>query len=312
MTTTLCEICKISISSINFAKHLNTKTHIAKAENPSKGKSEKTNYTYDINLSQIAKKLDKSNTNFSWLSDIDLVKLRSFYPNDNTYNNKLTAILAKMKEFNIDNSFIINEKRAMNKTLTTTMKENKILPSMQGKYEDWETIIDIVKQKSNKLTLEEKLIVLLLTMLPPRRNADYAFLKVTNKPIKDALKLDDLFNYIRVTKTGVIKEFIYNNYKTKETYGQQVFSYPKESLSEIKRLLPAEGKVFPNIKDDVEMSNFINNTFEKMGMKIGTQILRKAFITEHLNSKKLTLNEKEELARKMAHSLDMQGKYEVV
>jgi hypothetical protein len=102
--------------------------------------------------------------------------------------------------------------------------------------------------------------------------------------------LDDNYNYLEILKNNDMK-FIFNQYKTKKRYGQQIFNVPEKitsilhsyinqnTLKELDYLFNAN----KNKREKIAQSNFstkISNTFKKVyGIPIPIRFLRKSHST---------------------------------
>ena len=76
--------------------------------------------------------------------------------------------------------------------------------------------------------LFERLITSNYTYIPFRRKEDYYSMYYSNKSLHKMLKADKNTNYITSNRL-----FIFNNYKTYSTYGQQTFEFPNEVYQKI-------------------------------------------------------------------------------
>jgi hypothetical protein len=158
------------------------------------------------------------------------------------------------------------------------------------------------------------LVAGLYTMFPPRRVADYALMKVADSD-KD---LDKDFNYILLDKKGNVDSFIFNNFKTSSSFGQQKFKI-KGKLKHIiqeyvdeqdvkvgEPLISSRGKM---IKTNT-LTKYVPELFERItGFNISVNDLRKSCISFYLN-KNIPLNKKKALAEKMGHSTQTQMLYQ--
>jgi hypothetical protein len=168
---------------------------------------------------------------------------------------------------------------------------------------NWSEIMDIYEKIKNNENLKNIVFVSLFILQPPRRLQDYQYLKlIYNKPSK----LDKNYNYL------VLKDkpyFIFNKYKTSSKYGTQKIDINK-------KLKPLLIKYIENNKineNDIVFNNWSNKTFEQKIKKlfnkytdkiITINILRHSYISYMTDTNKLkTLNDREQLAYSMAHSV---------
>ena len=151
--------------------------------------------------------------------------------------------------------------------------------------------------------LLEYLVLSLYVLLPPRRNMDYSFMKVSSS------KDDDGFdaNYYR-EKDGM---FVFNKYKTAKKHGQESIEVPgplKEIISTYLRFKPeSEWFLVDYTGKPLQQVNSITRILNKVfGKKVGASMLRHIFITEKLGDK---YKELEETAKDMGHSMGQQKDY---
>lgn len=176
-------------------------------------------------------------------------------------------------------------------------------------------------QYDNLLNL---VVLALYVLIPPRRNKDYLIMKILNKE-----PIDNNYNYIDVKK----KQFIFNNYKTKNTYGQQIINIPSELMEIIKKYLKyrkdanlksslddflpqkksstfsSDNEFFlvkfngQNLKSDNSITRILNNIFNK---NISSSMLRHIYLSSKYDD---VLNEQKKDSEMMAHSEQTQKEY---
>lgn len=159
-----------------------------------------------------------------------------------------------------------------------TQKENWI------DKEDLEKILSILKHnaillyKKNKLSnsdLQEIQNYIILTLysgkfIPPRRSKDYVNFKIKNIDYENDNYMDK-------------NEFIFNNYKTAKTYGQQKVSIPKELKTILNKWLkvnPTDYLLFDislNPLSNVKLNQRLNKLF---GKKVSVNQLRHTYLSE--------------------------------
>jgi integrase len=154
------------------------------------------------------------------------------------------------------------------------------------------------------------MLLSLYVEMPPRRNQDYQFLKVSRKN-----PLDEEFNYI-VLDDG---NFVFNKYKTKKTHGKLTFPIPptlqpilrtylhfhplfltkgKNAGKPVHFLVDFEGNPFGSVN---AITRLLNKIF---GKRVGSTMLRHIYLSD-----KYDVNEMENDAQKMSHSADVQRNY---
>lgn len=164
-------------------------------------------------------------------------------------------------------------------------------------------------------TLQDYFVLGLYTQQPPRRNADYLNMWVYKGNAKD---LDNSRNYLILSSSGNPEKFIFNVYKTARRYGQQSEEVKPELADTIKHYLKYHPLQKGNrkrtltykmlVKHDgslLESANSITRILNRLfGKKVGSSLLRHSYL-----SGKYNLEEMEEDARMMAHSVTQQREY---
>jgi len=155
-------------------------------------------------------------------------------------------------------------------------------------------------------TLFNYLILSLYTLIPPRRNKDYSEMLVVKnwRP-----SMSEEFNYYDMKG----QQFVFNQYKTAKRYGQQIEPVP-DDLAEVLNLYikyhPLRKQAsFPllvnYLGEELHPVNGITRALNKLfGKNLGSSMLRHIFLTEKYGGSKV--DEREEDARKMAHSVKVQ------
>lgn len=143
-------------------------------------------------------------------------------------------------------------------------------------------------------------ILSLYTLIPPRRLLDYTAFKVRNVD-----KTKD--NYMEGNK------FVFNNYKTKNKYGQQTVKIPQKLRILIQRWTDKhdhEHLLFNERGDPIPPSRLtlkLNRIFD--GKKISVNMLRHIFISDEVLKDVPALERLEKVAEDMGHSTDQQILY---
>lgn len=207
------------------------------------------------------------------------------------------------KKYKFFNEIIVN----LNNDYESIRDENVVSEKDKNKvitdYSE-DTIIKNINQLDNLL---EKVIYGLYMLLPPRR-LEYINMYITTK----SSKIDNNKNYIVLTKRFP-SHFIFNNYKTSNTYGSQNLDIP-----------PQLGKIIYNyikinkLKSGDKFIDFTYNKFIKLTKSVFKKIydidnitnrwLRISFAT-HISSLNISNNEKNRLAMQMGHNFLQQTKY---
>lgn len=191
-------------------------------------------------------------------------------------------MLDDIKEYN---------KQEAKQTKTDTQKENWINKDDLDKlYNVLRHNAKLLYQKENKSAsdfqqIQDYIIISLYggEYIPPRRSKDYVNLKIKN--------IDHNENYIEKN------EFVFNDYKTAKTYGEQRVKIP----TELKRILNKWIKINPTdyLLFDISykpLSNVkLNQRLNKLfGKKVGVNQMRKTFLSDKYGD---LIDKKNELAK---------------
>lgn len=175
------------------------------------------------------------------------------------------------------------------------LKEGEYAPSQKGHGKSWvkiqETLEPLIKDYDGDI---KGLVGSLYVLFPPRRNLDYSEMKIAVG--LDLEKASKEYNYVVVQDDGMV--FVFNRYKTDGVYHQQVFTVPDDLQAVLRKYITktdkgdgdwlltmnrrvGEGKM--NTKFRVE--DITANLHAIFGEKIGTQMLRHAFIEKYNDPK---------------------------
>lgn len=289
---------------------------------PSEVKSELRKLLNDnnnIDEGLILNEMNYINNNISNTIDI----LRNHYKNDNSfkaYINILTVI----------SSHLLTIDKSIHQTLTKVgifinkkvqdKREENVLDE-----EDHNKIIDLdpstVITNISKLPRIDDILIYALYTLQPARRLDYRNVKITTET--DINKLNDLStNYLIINRLPY--KFVFNDYKTYKTYGQQVIPIEDKFLSNIieyyindKRLKSGD-YLFSLLRDKREVikepafSKKISDVFEKVyGIPISVRFLRMSWAT-HFYSSNPSIKQIKEFTKTMAHSKDESELYKKI
>jgi hypothetical protein len=253
-----------------------------------------------------------SDVNF--LRDIPgiLNKLKKYKPS--TIRTKLISVIAALKCF--DEPELLKEYATLVKQINddtdNTVKSESQEKNWMSKSEImelWKKYDDEVNTFKAKRKITEKqeeillqfMILSLYTLISPRRNMDYYKMKIVKKMTPD---LSTEFNYLDL-KT---RQFVFNNYKTKKTYSQQVEDIPNDLWYVIKAYLKyhskdcdfflcVDGKPLPH-------SNSITIILNKIfGKRVGCSMLRSIMATNDLQAVQPLLDQVKQKADEMGTSV---------
>ena len=233
-----------------------------------------------------------------------------------TRKNVMTAIMVLLKAFNTKKATLnkyekyfeelINDYENNYDKQTKSEKENKNWITQQELDKQIKELEDKINKydmskltKSQEDTIQQHLLLLLYTEIPPMRN-DYAQMKVYHeKELKGE-------NYIHLKK----KVIILNKYKTSKTYGEKEIEIPDKIIKLIKRWIDITENEYLliNIRDQNPMTNngltkYLNKIFKPK--KVSTTLLRKLYLSE----KYPVVHDRTDMKKDayiMGHSLDTQ------
>jgi len=204
----------------------------------------------------------------------------------------------------------------LNKKIEENLKLNEKTETQDKNWISWKDVeakFNELKSKnkypkniseSQYYNLLDTVILGLFVLINPRRNKDYLHMKFS----KDGKNLDDKFNYLDMKK----KQFVFNNYKTKKTYGQQIIDVPNELFQLIKKFIKYN-KNSDNfllakfngdrLANDNSLTRQLNKIFNK---NISSSMLRHIFLSDKYGK---VIADQEQTAKDMGHSVAMQKEY---
>tara|TARA_R110000772_G_scaffold111119_2_gene214867 strand:+ start:157 stop:1113 length:957 start_codon:yes stop_codon:yes gene_type:complete len=294
---------------------------------------------YIISISKLFKAIghDKEFKNLDFLKDISKVKDALKKLKLSTQKNYLAAVIVSLDAMNdkekydklikdykallddTHNKFVEDydngEKSENQKKNWASMKDLKKI--MNGLYRD---IIERELFKKTELNKKQMLLLqqyvicnLFLTPENPPTRLDYAPMEIIKSHDYEKLEEEEQKenNYL-VIKSRNNKFFSFNEYKTSGKYGQNNVKIGKK-LNSVLNIwfkynktdsLLLNSKLAPMSANG--LGKEIKKTFSGSGKNISVNMLRHIFISEKYPNKD---TEKEEDAKKMGHSVAMQGKY---
>ena len=291
--------------------------------------NEKTKVNYISRMVGLMRKLDADSL-FTVLEDPVrwYPKIREVYPSISTRRNILTvflALFAKDKELETDVGGATVQKKwsqyhdELGRYLKT--QESKSEPSKKQvekytSFEEIETKYRELGKKSPHASIKSSLQYLLLSVvlhLKPKR-ADLGSIKIYEE--KNPNKTDE--NYI-VLRTRGSSFLVMNVYKTSKFYHTVEEDLPRELTEDLRTSLRRHPREYLFISSENKPMN--NNTYAKwvsrqfeelFGKSTGLSLLRHSFISEKLDVGNMTLAEREDVARKMGHTVALQDRYRFV
>lgn len=284
-----------------------------------------------LNYLRNLKKLnnDEEIKNFNFLSNCDEIISKMEKLSDNTKKAYLISICSVLKQF-VDDKKIEKlykcyfEHMKKKRDDLKKIPANKLSNTQSDNWVNYDDMVkkknelaEIVKQFSKNKTINETqyenllsyMVLSLYIVERPRRNADYLLMNVVKKWNSNK---DDKLNYLDIED----KQFIFNQFKTKKTEGQQILKYSDELNNIISTYLKFRLKDKINNKLDVPFLVKYNGDPLRKNINSITLILNKIFnpkkvsssmIRHSRNTEKLgpLLEKIKEDAQAMAHSPQM-------
>jgi hypothetical protein len=246
------------------------------------------------------------------------------------YIGAVSAILRRLHGFDKEHAEYSKRYTNIHQEYDEDRKHNKLSNSERERFLKWPQVMEKfyseLKSRSRTithLTNRELSLYGIYTVLPPRRIIDYSLMKVSwnKKKAVDETKLDKEYNYLVLTKSGKPLKMIINKYKTSKRYGTYIRTVIPEKLSnllakyideqDIKNGEPLFGTEQKKHYTHGGFSRMVGDLFLKVtGKRASINILRHSAITHFLGSKKRTVKEREDFAKEMAHSINMQSLYD--
>jgi hypothetical protein len=241
-----------------------------------------------------------------WLKDVD--KVMKFIlegghwktkNSQATIVNALTSFLRNSKDLPKDMEEIYKKYSKYNSQLANNNQKAKKENKMNGKESavmlPWNEILEKTKDISN---LEDRALISVYTL-------------------KGRVVPEDDHNYLVLNTKRVPQEFVFNKYKTAKFYGQQIIKLPND-LKEILKSYTDKGKVvgsclFSQANGEClsqpGFTSKVRNMFKKYtGKPLTVNSLRHSFIS-NLDQNAMSIAQREEIARKMGHSVGEQMQY---
>jgi hypothetical protein len=227
-------------------------------------------------------------------------------------------------------SEITKKVKTINENCEIEYRENKMSVKEELNFIRWENVLSIYELlKSKKYAcLKYYIILSLYVLIPPRRVLDYSNLYYDNSKPIDLNKIIKIGNpvkkysndtdfpdkknyFVSLNNKGY---FIFNDYKTSETYGTQYIELPDELHKILTKYISQS-----NISQGDSLFGLTQNSFglklesifkSFVNKKIGASGLRHIYIIYEKEQGKLkTINNQLTLALLMGHSVETQQKY---
>jgi len=206
-----------------------------------------------------------------------------------------------MKRHDIQDLYKASRDKAAVRTEVRGEKTDK----QEENWMTWEQVIarrDALREKHTEEAERQYVALSLYTMMPPRRNRDYLEMDVVarmNKKKKDR-------NLLVVNKSGM--RFVFNQFKTDKTYGQQVVKVSKELEAVLRRYLAMhEVQMGPLFGTGLHLNYMTNLLNSALGKNVGSSMLRHVFVSHFTTAEDKAIIEKMfATADAMAHSMTTQ------
>lgn len=149
---------------------------------------------------------------------------------------------------------------------------------------------------------QDRAVLAVYSLAPPRRLHDYASMMVVSRKPKAVVG-----NYLVINKSGM--KFYFSEYKTKLTYGVQVFKVPPTLREELEPIAFIGQPLFRTSTgaafSDSKFSTLIGDlTHAKLGKRATPNTFRHSFLSQ-FDATAPTPTKRKEVAEFMAHSVGM-------
>lgn len=273
---------------------------------------------------------EKPIRNLNFLTDIDDVKNKLGDYKKNTYRAFLIAIVSVLKVMKGENKKmckLYEEYYKMMMDLNNELREQPMGQMSDTQKANWVSMDDIkstlsqLEARVNNFKDEKEigasqytalldyLILSLYILIQPRRNNDYQKMRIVRNPTP----VNSDFNYLNLDENA----FIFNNFKTAKSTGQQIKIIP----SDLKSVIDIYLKFHPLFKDirrnkvinvpflvyyngkEFDQNNSITRILNKLfaPKKVGSSMLRHIYLTDKYGD---IIKEQIEDADAMAHSVN--------
>jgi hypothetical protein len=225
------------------------------------------------------------------------------YDNLNTKKGHIQALAKALYILNLRSTDKLYKKymdiaSTIDKEYQQIQKENKMTDKQKDNYvnmNELKTILKNIEPNKNKSLIDnKKYLSLALHVLNPPLRLDYDMIITDNK---DDINKNN--NYLFDNGDGIYN-FIINKDKISSKLGSDIIPINKELniiINESLDLYP-RNKLFDNKRE-------ITNLLKSIDIRLNNRSLRSAYIIWFYNNNKNSIKDKEELARKMRHSINI-------
>lgn len=228
-------------------------------------------------------------TSPAFLKDTEKIEKRLEGYSPNTKKSYYITIVSYLKDKKVPKKikdFYTSKMNVSNKDYREIQGEKTT--KQEANWMSWEEVMKCFHATEPKTV--EHLATALYVLQPPRRNKDFSLMKVVPEHTET---MDKAFNYMDAKN----KKFIFNNYKTKGTYGSQEIDIPEPVLKVIEGHYKLKKKFEPffllHTKTNDQLSeNGLTRILNKVfGKKVSVSMLRNIYLTEKFGGKKSELQE---------------------
>lgn len=284
---------------------------------------------YEKNLNKLSQDVNNTDppSNCKWLEDFDKImthinKSKSLH----TRKNKINTVVIYLQATKCKPSIIKkyqDEIVKLAQEITTGYNQNE---KNEKQLKNWLSLSELIEFKNNLLldlpkkfiTFDDykklmKYLILETHLELPLRN-DLVDAQVYEE--KDFIKIDEVntTNYLVLgTKKGYL---VLNNYKTSGTYGRKKLDLSPELFKIWKRfykiIIQYSNNRYIFIKEDQnkmtrnEYTKFFGSIFKSLGKNISSTMIRHIVVSEKFPVKPKEMEERQELASIMGHSVNEQ------
>lgn len=280
--------------------------------------SDTSKTTYRTRLQTLEDRLQKPINAIIRDADRSIALIRGFYSADTTRKGFFSTVLAVFRHCPAlkDTMPDVHAKwfdafKADDEAVSARYKRNE--PS-ERQMDGYVEFADIVKARDKlRAGTEERLLLAFYTLIHPLR-ADYGCVRLyAHAPPQQ----DCEPNYIVMSQRGCT--LVLNEYKTSKAHGTFVKPLPAALCTEIHASLRARprnhlfvmgnGQPYTNANS---YTHFANRTFKRVfGKPLTISLIRHSFIST-LDFNKLTIEEKEQIAKEMLHTPRLQDQYRLL
>jgi hypothetical protein len=258
-----------------------------------------------------------------------------------SYINAILVITDRLGLTDIKRKYV-KKSLELNKMYINSTDTNVLSTHENNNWISWNEITKLTDKtlKTTLLNPQEKIVAIIYNhFIAPRRIKDYQHMKIIKYTTRNQIPKHTLNkanqdltnNYMIVSSNGLIRRIVFNQYKTKDTYGQIIvgneqndpannYFYLEPSL--VKELQPLiidknDGDyllVNPSNNElytQPQLTQYVEQIFKKITTKnLTCNMLRKIFITDNIvNNPKLSIEIKRNIGKYMGHSIRVQETY---